>query len=255
MSKFIESLKYFTVLSQIRTNYVKYVWAVFLYRLKRKVVFPEAKVTLKDSRFLTRKNSMDIAHLSNLYEKDTTNFLMSLNPRIFIDVGAHVGRFSIISANKGSKVISIEPSKDNFIHLIKNIQLNKLQNKITAFNVGCSNKEGFSNLHFVSGNEGLSSLNKKERSIKEKIMVKKLDNICKSLNLDESSVDVIKIDVEGHELNVLKGALNLLKNSNPILIIEITDKNEEKLIKDFLEKIGFINKKILDSRNFIFIKD
>jgi len=81
-----------------------------------------------------------------------------------------------------------------------------------------------------------------------------LDNICKNLHLNPKSIDVIKVDVEGFELNVLKGAPNILKKGSPLLIIEITDKKKEKPIKNFLIKSGFINKEILDGRNFIFVK-
>ena len=254
MSKLFESLKYFTVMFQIRTNYFKYIRAVFLYRLKRNVEFPRAILKLKNAKFITRENSMDIAHLSNFYERETTNLLLRLNPKTFIDVGAHIGRFSIILAKQGSKVISIEPSKDNFEQLNKNIELNNLHGKINGINIGCSDRSGEKILYFIPGNEGLTSLEERERAKKEIIKTERLDNICKNLHLNSKSIDVIKADVEGFELNVLKGSYNILKNASPLLIIEITDKKKEKPIKNFLAKFDFINKEILDGRNFIFMK-
>ncbi|MFH1311166.1 MAG: FkbM family methyltransferase [Nanoarchaeota archaeon] len=254
MSNLVESLKYLTVLFQMRTNYFSYIKAIFLYRLKRKIEFPKAIVKLNGAEFITRKNSMDIAHLSNLYERETTKLLLNLNPKIFVDIGAHIGRFSVILANKKSKVIAIEPSTANFEQLNKNIKLNNLQDKIKVLNVGCSDKNGNKALYFVPHNEGLTSLEKKEGTKKEIIKVKKLDNICNNLHLNPNQIDIIKIDVEGFELNVLKGALNILKKGAPLLIVEITDKRKEKPIKEFLNKLGFINKKILDLRNFIFVK-
>ena len=122
MSKIIESLKYLIAIFQVRTNYLKYFYAVILYRFKRKNKFPKAVLKLKGTTFLTRENSMDIAHLSNLYEPQTTKFLLKTKINNFIDVGAHVGRFSIILAKKGTNVISIEPSKENFNQLTKNIK-------------------------------------------------------------------------------------------------------------------------------------
>ncbi len=254
LNKFYESLKYFTVLFQIKTDYFKYTRAVFLYKLKRKAEFPKAIVKLKGARFITRKNSMDIAHLSNFYERETTNLLLKLKPKTFIDVGTHIGRFSIILSNKGSKVISIEPSKDNLKQLNKNIKLNNLQDRIKVINVGCLDKNENKILYFIPHNEGLTSLEEKVGARKETIKVKRLDTICKSLNLNLDSIDIIKIDVEGFELNVLKGAPNILKRGSPLLIIEITDKKKEEPIKKFLNRFGFINKEILDARNFIFVK-
>ncbi len=254
MPKILESLKYFTALFQIRDNYLKYIKAVFLYRLKRKIEFPQTRIILKGAKFVTRKNSMDIAHLSNLYEKETTNLLLNLNPRTFIDVGAHIGRFSIILANKGSKVIAIEPSRKNFQAIKKNIKLNNLKNKIKTVMVGCGEKKEDKILYFIPHNEGLSSLEKKEGAKKEIIKIEKLDNIYKNLDLNFKDVDVIKIDVEGFELNVLKGGQDILKKSSAMLVIEITDPRKEKPIKNFLAKFNYKNKEILDGRNFIFVK-
>ena len=254
MSKFTESWKYLTALFQIKENYLKYITAVFLYRLKRKIRFPKSLIRLKSAKFITRENSMDIAHLSNFYERDTTNLLLRLKPKVFVDVGAHIGRFSIILANQGSKVISVEPSKENLRQLNKNIRLNNLQNEIKILDVGCSDKRGVNTLYFIPHNEGLSSFEKKEGAIKETIKIERLDNLCKKLNLNSKFIDVIKVDVEGFELNVLKGASKILKTGSPLLVIEITDKKKEKPIKDFLTKFGFINREVLDGRNFIFIK-
>ena len=230
MTKIDESLKYFTVLFQIRTDYFQYIKAVLLYRLRRKVEFPKAVVRLKGAKFIAREKSMDIAHLSNFYERKTTNLLLKLKPKILVDVGAHIGRFSIILAKRGSKVISIEPNKYTLEQLKKNVKLNNLQDKITIIGYGCSDKNENATLYSVPQNEGLSSLVKKENARKEKIKVKKLDTICNNLNLSPNSIDVIKIDVEGFELNVLKGALNTLKRGSPTLIVEITDKKKEKPI-------------------------
>lgn len=254
MSKFKESLKYFTALFQIRNNYLRYLRAIFLYRLKRKVFFPASKLKLKGALFLTRENSMDIPHLSNQYEEETTNLLLKLNPKTFLDVGTHIGRFSIILAKKGSNVISIEPSKENLKQLNKNIKLNNLQEKIKVIPVGCSDKNGKSIFYFMPHNEGLSSLKEKEGSVKETILVRKLDDVCKELKINSEKIKAIKIDVEGFELNVLKGSISILKKGHPLLIIEITDSKEEKSITNFLDKFGFCGKKVLDGRNFIFTK-
>ena len=255
MSRFRESLKYFTVIFQIKTNYFKYLKAVLLYRLKREVKFPKSTLTLKDAKFLTREDSMDIAHLSNLYEEDTTSLLLRLSPKVFVDVGAHVGRFSIILAKKGSRVISIEPSKENFGQLLKNVRMNNLQNKIKALNKGCSDKNGKETLHFVMHQEGFSSIEKKEGARKEIIEVRKLDDICKDTKLNLKERGVIKIDVEGFELNVLKGSKDILKKGSFLLVVEINEKEKEKPIKDFLKKFGYKNKEVLDQRNFIFVKN
>lgn len=251
---FSESFKYFSVLFHMRTNFIQYLKAVISYRLKRKVEFPKAIVKLEGVKFIARENSMDIAHLSDFYERKTTKLLSRIKPGIFIDVGTHIGRYSIILAKRKWKVISIEPSNENFEQLERNIKLNNLQDKIETVNVACSDKNEKKNLYFVPQNEGLTSLEKKEGARSELVQVKKLDDITKNIKLNPNSLGVIKIDVEGFELNVLKGALDILKKGSPLLIIEITDEEDEKKIKKFLNNLGFVNKEVLDSRNFIFTK-
>ena len=126
------------------------------------------------------------------------------------------------------------------------------------FSVNCNNYSSKSlinkNLYFVPKNEGLTSFEKKVGAKKELVQVKKLDDIIKNTKLNPESINVIKIDVEGFELNVLKGALDILSKGSPVLIIEITDKENEEKIKKFLIDFGFFNEDVLDLRNFIFMK-
>jgi len=242
-------------LFQLKNNHFRYIKAVLSYRLRHKIEFPQTTVRLKGTKFLTRENSMDIAHLSFFYERETTNFLLNLKPKTFLDIGAHIGRFSVLLAKNGSRVISIEPSRRNFAQLNGNIQLNRLQDNIVTINVGCSDRNGKKIFYFSPINEGSSSLRKNDESIPEITQIQELDNIYKDFNINPKEIDVIKVDVEGFELNVLKGSQGILKKSSPLLIVEILDKKNEEKIRNFLRKLGYSCKKILDSRNFIFTKN
>lgn len=254
MSKLFESLKYLTVLFQLESNHLEYIKSTLAYRIRRKIKFPRVLVRLKGSVFETRKNSLDIAHISNLYEKETTKFLLKLKPKKFVDVGTHIGRFSILMGANGSEVISIEPSKRNFNQLNKNVKLNNLQGKITPLNFGCSNEEEISTLYFNVSNEGATSLKKSQKSIPETIILRKLDAILKEENFRLNDKCVIKIDVEGSEFEVLKGATKILKENSPLLIVELLNESQEFQVSNFLSKFGFVNNKRLDSRNFVFVK-
>ena len=79
------------------------------------------------------------------------------------------------------------------------------------------------------------------------------------LAIDEFSikekVNFIKIDVEGNELSVVKGAKNLILRDKPIILLELSKHNSEKDICDYLNNIGYLSKKeFLDSRNILFFK-
>ena len=77
--------------------------------------------------------------------------------------------------------------------------------------------------------------------MKVKIDTMKLDNF----NFDE--IDYIKIDVQFHELEVIEGAINTLKNNNPVLCIEAARRNEEELayVRKFVKILEDLNYKIV----------
>ena len=72
---------------------------------------------------------------------------------------------------------------------------------------------------------------------RESIQIKSLDEIYDTLKLKKP--DLIKIDVEGYEIEVLKGSKNLLKKLKPTIIIEIHDVTNGLLVADFMSKLGF----------------
>ena len=247
----IEKFKYLTALFQIESNRLAYLKATFQYGLGRKILFPETIVRLRGSRFAARKNSMDIAHLSDYFEPQTTEFLLKLAPKQFIDVGAHVGRYSVLLAQQGAKVIAFEPNDGNYKLLLENIRLNQLPDKITALNIGCSNVEQHKELFCFPANEGMASFIKRDGAeTKEVCALKTLDEVCGDL----AAVDAIKIDVEGLELEVLQGAVKLLANKSPLLIVEIFGSQKEEEISAFLNPFGYSAERILDSRNYYFVK-
>ena len=248
---FIEKFKYLTALFQVESHRLAYLKAAFQYGFGRKILFPETIVRLRGSRFAARKNSMDIAHLSNYFEPQTTAFLLKLAPKQFIDVGAHVGRYSVLLAQSGTSVIAFEPNGGNYQLLQQNIRLNQLADKITTLNLGCSNVAQERELFCVPSNEGMASFIKRDGAeTKEVCTLKTLDEACGDL----AAVDAIKIDVEGLELEVLQGAVQLLAKNSTLLIVEIFGAQKEKEISAFLNPFGYSVKGILDSRNYYFVK-
>lgn len=144
---------------------------------------------------------------------------------VMIDAGTNIGLYSIIGsrlAGSSGKIFSFEPSKSNYHLLLKNIKLNKAEN-IVAINKGLGDKVG--EQLFLAQNEQTGDAEKfiarDEKGLAtvqntEEIIIETLDNFL--LNNHMPQIDFLKIDVEGFEYYVLKGAKNLL-NSNPELII------------------------------------
>ena len=125
---------------------------------------------------------------------------------IVADVGANIGYHTLELSRLAKKVYSFEPCKNTYSYLLKNIKANNLTNVIPV-NIALSDKNGPALLE----NDGKSGSNK----------IGKYGEKIKTVKADDLNVkfDLIKIDVEGHELNVLKGMKKILKNK-PILIVE-----------------------------------
>jgi FkbM family methyltransferase len=184
----------------------------------------------------------------------TSNFFKD---KIALDVGANIGNHSIYFSKYFKKVLSFEPVSRTF--QILSLNTNFVQN-IEVFNFALSDETKQSNIFVDTKASGLSSLNNtSNKTCIEKIKIKVFDNLH---NIDKDLIGLVKIDVEGHEVNVLNGMKNLLKSSSPICLIEFQGSKRYEII-DLLtifsydkfyivQKIGFYNK--LHSRGFLLIR-
>jgi FkbM family methyltransferase len=165
---------------------------------------------------------------------------------VVVDIGAHIGRYSIISSKRvghNGKVIAIEAHPHNFEILNRNIKLNKLTNMITL-NHAAYSKETKIKLYTRGQQAGHTIYNtiitdraKKEDGFVD-INANTLDNLLQQNGINE--VNWIKIDVEGAEFEVLKGAHNILSNSKDIaLLIEVHGKDNYKPVVEFLNSYNF----------------
>jgi|ERR671931_75312 FkbM family methyltransferase len=165
---------------------------------------------------------------------------------IVVDVGAHYGRYTIIGSKRvgiNGKVIAIEAHPGNFDILNRNIQLNRLTNVI-PLNYAVYSQRTKIKLYLPDEDLGYTIYNT--------IMVNRanpgdnfvevnadtLDNILQLNRIKQ--VNWVKIDVEGAELEVLKGATNVLSNSKDIsLLLEVHGFENYMPIVDLLKSLNF----------------
>jgi FkbM family methyltransferase len=210
-------------------------------------------------------NNFNDLMIMTVHEDDLVQLFRPTKGDIVVDVGAYLGRYTLISSNlvgKSGRVVAIEGDPSHYEMLDKNLKLNRVSN-VTAISCMVGSKD----MHLIVGSEdnylevGSKDMhtNYQDDSSKEFDETGKaqIGNTTVNLNtLDNlllkehgiSEVNWMKIDVEGAELDVLKGAHNILSNSKRIkLLIEIHGVN--KLYKPIVE--------ILNSHNFkiIFEKD
>ncbi len=143
---------------------------------------------------------------------------------IVIDIGAHIGRYTITSSKqigKTGKVVAIEADPDNFQLLKRNIALNKLTN-VLPLNYAVFSTRTRMKLYEQSASAKYNSL-MLARAAESKNYVEvnadTLDNILKQNGVNQ--VNWIKIDVEGAEYEVLKGSAETLSGGNISLFVEI----------------------------------
>src|SRR3989338_6191414 len=153
---------------------------------------------------------------------------------VIVDVGANIGLVSLLASKrfKAKKIISYEPCENNFKFLKKNIDENNCHNVILN-KFAVSNKQGQIKL-YLHGSATHSINTKKPGKNFEIVNMTTLDKSLKS----EKNIDLLKIDVEGAELDVLKGATNTLKKTKQI-ILEWTNLCSHEEIIDILKKNKF----------------
>lgn len=154
---------------------------------------------------------------------------------VFIDVGANVGLFTLVAAKRlvDGQIHAFEPVKTNLTRLRANLLLNQFHNVVVnavALSNISSNRDLFIpavNLNRGIRNTGLASfyVSKQEisRSKKESVSTITLDEYVQRSDLEK--VDVIKIDVEGAEMDVLEGGLESLRKFRPIILMEVNEQH------------------------------
>jgi FkbM family methyltransferase len=186
-------------------------------------------------------------------EEDIIKLFRPKQGDIVVDIGAHFGKYTIIASkmvgSKG-KVIAIEAHPINYDILKRSIVINKLRNVI-ALNYAVHSKETMVKLYEPGQEEGFTIYNtimsERTEFIENQKYIEVKANTLDSLLPQNgiNQVNWIKIDVEGAEYEVLKGAINILSSSKDIsLLIEVhnlgaTNKNLYDAIIHLLESKNY----------------
>ncbi|MBI2793661.1 MAG: FkbM family methyltransferase [Ignavibacteria bacterium] len=163
------------------------------------------------------------------YELPTIKFIRSYltTGDVCFDIGAQIGYLSLamaVSGNKNVFVYSFEPEPKNLERFSENIRLNSLTN-VNLISKAVSNNVDQLKLYMSRDhNAGTHSIIKDDPNVTEEFVVvdaTTIDNIIHEQEIDR--LDLVKIDVEGAELEVVEGATVTLKIFKPTLIIELSE--------------------------------
>jgi len=212
-----------------------------LIKFKRKFLYYE----ISKSQIVGFNNDhiTNILNYDGLYERKELltflEFLKKLKPNYkclnFIDVGANIGNHSIFLSKYFKKVYAIEANIISFNVLKLNVKDIK---NIKVFNCAATNKNTNVYLRNKPNNISGSNIEKKNQKKFIKVKGRSLDSLFKN----QKNISLIKIDVEGHEYEVIKGARNIILKNNPIIIFEHhlqNFKNNQSFTVNFLKKNGY----------------
>ncbi len=242
--------------------------------LHRKLAFVTLKILklLKRNRgyFNVGNNKMFLDFLDPIdreiiikkkYEENEISILHKLtknfNANYFLDIGANNGYYSIKFSELYNyiKVIAFEPNNEAYFKFKKTLEKNRgLYKRITLYDFGLSDKnskeEMRSKVKYGYAQTGGSTIHDGKKFDDIKIYDANFKVGDEIINIKNSNL-IIKIDVEGHEINVLRGLKNIIYCNNCILQIEIFKKNFEIINKFLIEnKFEKINVEINNSNHF-----
>jgi len=176
------------------------------------------------------------------YEKDQINFLLSnMNGGCdcFIDAGANFGLYTMYVAHSGlaKKMFAFEPDHRNYAQLEANLYLNKYTSVVDVYKVGLSDSDG--SIKFELSTEistGQSKIVDSESEASDLVTID-ITTLDKLFDFQGKKI-FIKIDVEGHEERLLKGADDLLRNNKCFIQMEAWVENADH-IKSKMSDLGY----------------
>jgi FkbM family methyltransferase len=151
----------------------------------------------------------------------------------FLDIGANQGLYTLIAARylQSGQIVAFEPVNEEAQKLERNLRLNRCKNVLVE-RMAVGAIEGQMDLHVcLDGKAVYSSLRPQSKDVKGRktilqVQVTTLDAYIEDQH-DIQSVDFIKVDVEGGELDVLRGAEQALSNFRPLLMVEVEDRRAQ----------------------------
>lgn len=185
------------------------------------------------------RHSLDKKVAVELYEHDQIAYLGGmldrLRPDLFIDVGAHAALYSVVMKTRRPEleVHAFEPDRTNLCQLYANLFVNRLQNHIRVHEHGLSDEEG--TVTFDTSDETTSRGTRRISDLgNTHIQVRRLDDVLP----DSDRTAMVKIDVEGHECQVVNGARAFLRTNRCFLQVESSGDKLARLAT-LLSELGY----------------
>ena len=190
------------------------------------ICLPDADTDYIQKKIRTERQPYELAMLKDMAGRMPAGGL-------FVDIGANIGNHTLFMASvTGCRVVAFEPNQQLTRALGQSIEINQLQDKISLHQIGLGQTSGVK-AHFKALNR--ANLGGQSLEIGDgEISLSRLDDVTLP-----GPVALIKIDVEGMELDVLKGAVSILAKDRPLLYVEAQNFAEFQPLWSFLRDMGY----------------
>jgi FkbM family methyltransferase len=198
------------------------------------------KVKMKDGSVLLldlRANTEAPSFITGEYESELQAILFRLLRQNFttLDIGANIGFYTIgicqnmKRRNISGHIVSFEPFHQNYEHLCRNIEINGFDDMVTTLEIGLSNEDRAANVVLrddragaVTGDTSIAiSEDFDSGHGQAPVRLVRFDDVWPALEKDVPPIDLVKIDVEGHEDLCLEGARTVFLKARPTIMIEV----------------------------------
>jgi len=191
------------------------------------------------------------------FESDEISSVLKTLPKnpIILDVGANFGYYSIViaSSDLNGEVHSFEPVSEAFSLLTENIDRNSVSHRITPNKIAIGESKGVAEITSdrYAGNYLIDKGS--YDGFTEKVSMTTLDQYVLENNIKK--VDFIKCDVEGSELQVMKGAFHILKNMKPLVMLEIAEEWTSRFgytaynLREYMSTLGYIETSMMPANH------
>lgn len=182
------------------------------------------KVDIGGNNYFLTSDDDYLDYIRNGFEPDMVELFktLAIDCELILDIGANIGCTAILFGGLAKEVYAFEPSPTTFKFLEKNISNSGIKN-IFAKNTALGERASETTLTFSPSNRSGGFVSNQTQPgdwcTTEKIVIKQLDEVVNTLDIQR--IDLIKIDVEGFEAHVLRGARQSLLTYRPLVVLEL----------------------------------